>query len=140
MEAMDNDSDGVTNRLRRTRVKLLAAAMVAAFVALMLPGAASEERVLKRRVEPVYPELARLLDITGVVRLALTMDCVGRVIHVLTLSGEAILATAAVEAARQWRFSCGAGQATVNVEIDFEPCWDGGNVSQLPPPPTAFCG
>jgi TonB family protein len=117
---MSEDSHQMfTDRMRQARVGLLAAATVAAMVAMMLPGAAPEERVLKERVEPVYPDLARRMGITGMVKLALIVDCVGTVVRVKTLSGDSMLAAAAGEAARHWRFTSGAGEARVPVEFNF---------------------
>ena len=111
--------EGLTDRMRHVRVSLLAAATVAAMVALMLPGAAEEERALMERVEPEYPDLARRMGIFGVVKLALIVDCVGRVVRVYTLSGDSILADAAVAAAWRWRYTSGVGRARVEEEFDF---------------------
>ncbi len=120
---MGDESDGIlTERLRRTRVKLLVAATVATMVAMLLPGAEAEDRVPRERVEPVYPKLAKQLGISGTVRLALTVDCAGSVIWVRTIRGERLLEDAAKEAAWRWRFTSGVGTATVNVDMDFNLC------------------
>ena len=109
----------VAHRLHSTRVQLLAAAGIAAMVALMLPPAPDKPREVKRRTQPQYPELARLLGITGKVRLAVTVDCVGRVTGVQTLSGETMLAEAAENAVRGWRFTPGKGEARIPLEFSF---------------------
>lgn len=90
-------------------------------VAFMLPPAQEAKRAKVSTIPPEYPELARLLGIGGSVRLAVTVDCVGRVIRVEILSGEPLLLEAACEAARRWRFSPGTGQATVDIEMNFPP-------------------
>jgi TonB family protein len=92
---------------------------MAVMVAMMLPGGATEERVLKKRVEPEYPDLARRMGICGSVRLALFVDCLGRVMRVETLSGEDMLASAAGEAVRQWRFTSGVGEVRLEEEFTF---------------------
>jgi TonB family protein len=105
--------------LRHARLRLLVAAGLAAMVAMMLPPGREKERTVREKVDPVYPELARLLGITGAVKLALTVDCLGRVIDVETIRGELMLAEAAMEAARQWRFTSGSGDARVRIEFKF---------------------
>jgi len=57
---------------------------------------------LVRRIEPVYPELARQARADGVVILEATTDIYGRVIAVRVLRSQPLLDEAAVEAVRQW--------------------------------------
>jgi len=56
------------------------------------------------RVEPEYPEPARLNHIQGPVVLEALVDKVGAVERLKTISGDPQLAAAATEAVRQWRF------------------------------------
>ena len=107
------------SRLHDTRVKLLVAAAMTAMVAMMLPPAPSKSRVVRSRTEPEYPELARMLGITGKVRMAVTVDCIGRVVGVQTVSGETMLAEAAEAAVRRWRFTPGRGEVLIPVELSF---------------------
>jgi len=57
---------------------------------------------LVRRVEPVYPEIARQARKEGVVILEATTDVYGRVQSVRVLRSEPFLDEAAIEAVRQW--------------------------------------
>lgn len=57
---------------------------------------------LVRRVEPVYPEIARQARKEGVVILEATTDVYGRVVSVRILRSEPFLDEAAIEAVRQW--------------------------------------
>jgi len=57
---------------------------------------------LVRRVEPVYPEIARQARKEGVVILEATTDIYGRVVNIRILRSEPFLDEAAVEAVRQW--------------------------------------
>ena len=57
---------------------------------------------LLRRVEPEYPEIARLVRAAGVVILEATTDTYGRVVDVKVLRSIPLLDEAAAAAVRQW--------------------------------------
>lgn len=59
---------------------------------------------LIRRVDPVYPTIARAIHLSGEVRLRAIIATDGSVQHLEILSGSPILARAAEEAVRQWRY------------------------------------
>ncbi len=59
---------------------------------------------LLHRVDPHYPKLAADLHLSGTVRLQATIGRDGSVRDLEILSGEPILARAAVEAVGQWRY------------------------------------
>ncbi len=59
---------------------------------------------LIRRVEPVYPPLARNARIQGSVVLEAVISKVGTIENLRLLSGHPMLVTAAIEAVRQWRY------------------------------------
>jgi TonB family protein len=65
------------------------------------PGTA--ERVTKS-VKPDYPVLAKQMKVQGAVVLDAQIDRTGNIEQLQVLSGPSILATAAREAVRQWRF------------------------------------
>jgi len=57
-----------------------------------------------QRTNPVYPQTARSLRQTGVVRLEIVVDEEGKVTAVQNLSGPALLQTAAKDAVKKWKF------------------------------------
>jgi protein TonB len=59
---------------------------------------------LIRRVEPVYPPLARTARIQGSVVLAAVISKAGTIQHLQVLSGHPMLVNAALEAVNQWRY------------------------------------
>ena len=59
---------------------------------------------LIRRVDPQYPEIAKAIHLSGTVRLRAIVGTDGRVQNLEVLSGNPILANAAVAAVRQWRY------------------------------------
>lgn len=68
-------------------------------------GGHIEEPVKLRHVAPVYPEMARLTRVEGLVILECTISADGRVTNVRVLRGHPLLDQAAVDAVRQWVYS-----------------------------------
>jgi protein TonB len=60
--------------------------------------------VLERPVQPSYPMLARQMKVQGAVILQALISADGTIQDLRVLSGPSILASAAQEAVRQWRF------------------------------------
>lgn len=58
-----------------------------------------------RRVEPVYPPLAKAAEVSGAVVVEITVDEQRDVISARAISGHPLLKDAAVDAARGWKFS-----------------------------------
>jgi TonB family protein len=56
------------------------------------------------KVKPDYPEVAKQIRISGQVELEATIDEEGSVSSVKTLTGNPILAKAATDALRKWKF------------------------------------
>ncbi len=95
---------------------------------LTVPLASSEEAALHltKRIEPIYPPLARMTRIQGKVVLQLTIGVDGRVVEVRTLSGHPLLLQAALDAVRQWEYkpftmNSKARETAVDVTLDFLP-------------------
>lgn len=68
-----------------------------------LPATSAEDSVAYR-IEPEYPESARELQIQGPVILDVRIGSNGSVKETRVVSGHPLLAEAAIEAVRQWRF------------------------------------
>jgi TonB family protein len=98
------------------RSGLIALALAFVFV---FSGRAAEERAVKSRVAPVYPEIAKRMRISGVVKLEVTVDADGKVTDVKPVSGNGMLSQAAQDAVRKWRFAPGPEQTIVNVDLNF---------------------
>jgi len=68
-------------------------------------GGNAQESKLIRRVEPVYPELAKRARVQGRVVLVVTVDEEGSVAEIKVTNGHPLLDEAAVTAVRQWKYS-----------------------------------
>src|ERR1700730_7288328 len=78
-------------------------------------------RRVKSKVAAVYPELARKMNITGTVKVAVVVAPNGTVKDAKVVGGHPVLATAALDAVRKWRFEPAAGESTGVVDFKFEP-------------------
>ena len=87
---------------------------------LMVSDGRNPQRTLLTRVEPGYPETLQRLQIGGIVRLAVTISPNGAVENVALLGGNPILAEAATKAVKQWIYSPGPSETTIEVAIPFE--------------------
>lgn len=102
-------------------VKILQAAALALILMLGMPARAGDERAVKLRVSPIYPEIAKRMKIGGSVNIEATVDAQGKVTQVKTISGNRLLSVAAEDAVRKWKFTPGSGDSSVNVEVNFAP-------------------
>jgi TonB family protein len=75
----------------------------------------------KSKVQPTYPELARRMSLGGAVKIEVTVAPNGTVKNARVLGGHPLLASAALEAARKWRFEPAPGESTGVIEFKFEP-------------------
>lgn len=97
-----------------------ASAIVLAMLCALSVGArAADERAVKSRVAPVYPEIAKRMRIGGVVKLEVTVDAEGKVTDVKAVSGNQMLSIAAEDAVRKWRFVPGSEQSIVDITLNF---------------------
>jgi TonB family protein len=108
-----------SNRLRSVGIAMFHAAALALILTIAMPARAADERAIKSRVAPVYPEIAKRMKIGGAVRLEATVDAQGKVTDVKTVSGNHMLAVAAEDAVRQWKFVPASSDSSVNVEVNF---------------------
>jgi protein TonB len=60
--------------------------------------------LLIKRVQPKYPQAALAVHAQGAVQIEATINKEGTVTNVKVISGDPVLARAAVEAVRQWRY------------------------------------
>ena len=96
----------------------LLAVMVAAQTATAQEEAA---RKVKSRVAPVYPELARKMNVSGIVKVQITIEPNGSVKTAKALGGHPLLIESAVDAVKKWKYESGKEETTTVVQFNFNP-------------------
>jgi TonB family protein len=97
--------------------------LIGAWVATSHPLAWGQEEInrkTKTKVAAVYPELARRMNITGVVKVQVTVSANGTIKNAKLVGGHPVLANAALDAIRKWRFETGPEESTGIVEFRFD--------------------
>jgi len=86
-------------------------------------GNAQEQltRKVKSKVPPVYPDLARRMSITGVVKVSVVVAPNGTVKSTKVVGGHPLLVNAAMDAVKKWKFEASPEESTGVVEFRFEP-------------------
>ena len=120
----------VSNTVRSTRsllvVFLTALLGSAVFIVALHPTRSFAQdqplqRKVKSKVPPEYPEIARKMSLTGVVRLEVVISANGSVKDTKVIGGHPILAAAAADAVKKWKFDSASAESTETVEFKFDP-------------------
>ena len=80
---------------------------------------ATSARKTKTKVSPEYPALARQLNVTGRVKLEVTIAADGHVVSTRTVGGSPLLVSAATDAVKRWRYEAGPKESMEIVEFNF---------------------
>ena len=113
-----------SGRTRTWVVGSLLAVMSGMLVLFPLPSGAQPDdmpRKVKTRVSPVYPDLARRMSISGVVKVQVVVAPNGTVKSTKIVGGHPLLVNAGVEAVKKWKFEATAEETTGIVEFKFDP-------------------
>jgi len=78
-------------------------------------------RRAKSKVQPEYPALAKKMNIAGTVKIEVVVSPNGTVKDARVIGGHPVLATAALDAARKWRFEPATVETSGIIDFKFEP-------------------
>jgi len=84
-------------------------------------GQAEMTRKVKSKTPPEYPQLARRMNISGVVKIQVTVAANGSVKNVKVVGGHPILVSSALEAIKKWRYEPANEETTGVIEFRFDP-------------------
>src|ERR1700687_3448733 len=101
---------------------------VTAMIAVLLWGASGfaqsgstdeAKRKIKSKTTPVYPELARRMNVTGKVKIEVVISPDGRVKSTRVVGGHPLLVQTCQDAVKEWKFLSAAEETTPIVEFEF---------------------
>src|SRR6266446_8639302 len=115
----NSDKGGIVFLQGLIRMFAVGLLLIGGWAATCAPLAWGQEidRKPKIKVAPVYPELAKRMNITGVVKVQITVSTNGSIKNVKLVGGHPVLATAAMDAVKRWRFETGPQESTGMVEF-----------------------
>jgi len=103
-----------------SNLRKLVPAVLVAMLTLSLSGLAfADGRVTKQKVSPAYPELAKKMNVVGVVKVELTVAANGQVKSAKAIGGHPLLIDASVNAAKQFKYEAGSEETKELVEFKF---------------------
>lgn len=102
---------------------LLAAA--ATCLALLPQGSIAQkkehpERRILSRVAPSYPDLAKRMHVSGVVKVEAVVGANGAVKSAKALGGNPVLIESATDAVRKWKFQTASSDTTEVLQLTFQ--------------------
>jgi TonB family protein len=104
---------------------LFGALALSSAVLVLQPGSAFAQEVLlrkvKTRIPPDYPELAKRMSLAGTVKLEVVVASNGSLKNAKVLGGHPVLATAALDAIKRWKFEPANAESTGTIEFRFAP-------------------
>jgi len=114
----------VSLKALKTRLGVGVLLLSVTVVPLTFPAWGQEQepiRKTKSKVEPMYPDLARRMKISGIVKIDVTVAANGTVKDAKLVGGHPVLANAVLDAVRKWRFESGPQETTETLQFRFDP-------------------
>jgi TonB family protein len=99
-------------------------AQVSLAITLFLTAArspAQETRKLISNPVPRYPELARNLRLSGVVKVQIVIAPDGKITSTKVLGGHPLLVSSVEETLKNWKYAPASAETTTQLEFNFHP-------------------
>jgi len=80
-----------------------------------------ESRHVVRKALPVYPEIARRMNLVGTVKVVATVAPDGTVKSVQPMGGSPVLIQSASDAVSKWKFAPASAESKEVIEMHFDP-------------------
>ena len=84
-------------------------------------SSSTEARRIVRKAIPVYPEIAKRMNLAGTVKVLATVAPDGTVKAVQPMGGSPVLLQAASDAVSKWKFAPGSAESKELIELHFDP-------------------
>jgi TonB family protein len=108
---------------RRFLLPLLVASVTVGLSGPFILGQQGEPEATRKvvtKVAPAYPELARKMNLRGVVKLVVVVAPDGSVKSTEVMGGNPVLTQAAVEAVHKWKYEAAPQTSRSMVELRFD--------------------
>jgi len=105
--------------MRKLLVGAALSSIFAAFGLAQQPGSEQGKRKVKSKVAPVYPELAKRMNVTGRAKIEVIITPDGRVKSTRAVGGHPLLVQACLDAVKEWKFVAAPEETTQVVECEF---------------------
>ena len=106
--------------LRGFRGWIAIGAMALVVGASAVPSALGDDRKMKNEVKPVYPELAKKMNVSGAVKVEVVITPTGSVKSAKALGGHPLLIESALDAVKKCKFEPAAAETTQIVTFSFK--------------------
>ena len=87
--------------------------------AIAQSGSEDGKRKVKTKVAPVYPELAKRMNVTGKVKIEVIINPDGRVKSTRAVGGHPLLVQACMDVVKEWKFVAAPEETTQVIEFEF---------------------
>lgn len=87
--------------------------------ALFGAHAAADSRKPVVNPDPEYPEIARRMNISGIVKVELVIAADGTIKSAKILGGHPVLADSVQRALKKWKYAPGASETTMQLDFKF---------------------
>ncbi len=105
--------------MRKLLVGAALSSIFATFALARQSGSEQGKRKVKSKVAPVYPELAKRMNVTGRAKIEVIITPDGRVKSTRALGGHPLLVQACLDAVKEWKFVAAPEETTQVVECEF---------------------
>jgi len=84
-------------------------------------ASAAELRRVVRKTLPIYPDIAKRMNLVGTVKVLATVAPDGTVKSVQPMGGSPVLIQAAQDAVYKWKFATASAESKELIELHFDP-------------------
>jgi TonB family protein len=109
-----------TSRWRKYAVATTAIVVFSGALGFAQSGSTDESRrKVKTKTAPIYPELARRMNVAGKVKIEVVVTPDGHVKSTRVVGGHPLLVQACQDAVKEWKFVAAPEETTQVVEFEF---------------------
>jgi len=84
-------------------------------------SSSTDMRKVVQRIDPMYPSIAKRMNLAGTVKLIAVVAPDGKVKHVEPVGGSPVLIQAARDAVARWKYAPAGAESREPIEVHFNP-------------------